>query len=37
MASKTQQSLIWKVALYYGVLITLLLVMVGIVQPDWVK
>ena len=37
MASKTRQSLIWKVALYYGVLIALLLLLVGIVQPEWLK
>ncbi len=37
MADKIRQSLFWKVALYYGVLIVLLLVLVGIVQPDWLK
>jgi len=37
MTDKIRQSLIWKVALYYGVLITLLLVLVGIVQPEWLK
>ncbi|MDH3614067.1 MAG: DUF4956 domain-containing protein [Gammaproteobacteria bacterium] len=37
MASKVPQSLFWKVALYYGVLIVLLLVLVGIVQPEWLK
>ena len=37
MADKIRQSLFWKVALYYGVLIALLLVMVGIVQAEWLK
>jgi hypothetical protein len=37
MANKIRQSLFWKVALYYGVLIVLLLVLVGIVQPEWLK
>ena len=37
MTNKIRRSLIWKVALYYGVLITLLLVTVGIVQPEWLK
>ena len=37
MVSKVQLSLFWKVALYYGVLIALLLVLVGIVQPEWLK
>jgi len=37
MADKIRQSLFWKVALYYGVLIALLLVGVGIVQPKWLK
>jgi len=37
MADKIRQSLFWKVALYYGVLIALLLVLVGIVQPEWLK
>ncbi len=37
MADKIRQSLFWKVALYYGVLIVLLLVLVGIVQPEWLK
>ena len=36
-ADKVRQSLFWKVALYYGVLIALLLVLVGIVQPEWLK
>ncbi len=37
MADKIRRSLFWKVALYYGVLIALLLVLVGIVQPEWLK
>ena len=37
MADKIRQSLFWKVALYYGVLIALLLVLVGVVQPEWLK
>ncbi len=37
MADKIRRSLFWKVALYYGVLIVLLLVLVGIVQPEWLK
>ena len=37
MADKIRQSLFWKVALYYGVLIVLLLVLVGIIQPEWLK
>ena len=37
MADKVRQSLFWKVALYYGVLIALLLVLVGLVQPEWLK
>jgi len=37
MADKVRQSLLWKVALYYGVLIALLLVLVGLVQPEWLK
>ena len=37
MASKIRRSLFWKVALYYGVLIALLLVLVGLVQPEWLK
>lgn len=37
MAARTRRSLIWRVALYYGVLIALLLVLVGIVQPEWLK
>ena len=37
MADKIRRSLFWKVAVYYGVLIVLLLVLVGIVQPEWLK
>ncbi len=37
MADKIRQSLFWKVALYYGVLIALLLVLVGVIQPEWLK
>ena len=37
MIGKDRRSLFWKVALYYGVLIVLLLVLVGIVQPEWLK
>lgn len=37
MVNRVRQLLLWKVALYYGVLIVLLLVLVGIVQPDWLK
>ena len=37
MAAKVRQSLIWKVALYYGVLSVLLLVLVGIVQTEWLN
>jgi hypothetical protein len=37
MAGNVRQSLFWKVALYYGVLIAFLLVLVGIVQPAWLK
>ena len=37
MADKARLLLFWKVALYYGVLIALLLVLVGIVQPEWLK
>jgi hypothetical protein len=37
MADKIRQSLFWKVALYYGVLIASLLVLVGVVQPEWLK
>ena len=37
MADKIRRSLFWKVALYYGVLIVLLLVLVGLVQPEWLK
>jgi hypothetical protein len=37
MADKIRQSLFWKVALYYGVLIVLLLVLVGVFQPEWLK
>lgn len=37
MADKIRQSLFWKVALYYGVLIALLSVLVGLVQPEWLK
>jgi len=37
MADKIRRSLFWKVALYYGVLIALILVLVGIVQPEWLK
>ena len=32
MASKIRQSLLWKVALYYGVLIALLMILVGIIH-----
>ena len=37
MADKIRRSLFWKVALYYGVLIVLLLVLVGVFQPEWLK
>ena len=37
MADKIRRSLFWKVALHYGVLIALLLVLVGSVQPEWLK
>jgi len=37
MIGKDRRSLFWKVALYYGVLIVLLLVLVGLVQPEWLK
>jgi len=37
MADKIRQSLLWKVALYYGVLIVLLVVLVGTIQPEWLK
>ena len=37
MVNRVRQLLLWKVALYYGVLIVLLLVLVGIVQPEWLK
>ena len=37
MVNRVRQLLLWKVALYYGVLIALLLVLVGVVQPDWLK
>ena len=37
MASKVRRFLFWKVALYYGVLIALLLVLVGVIQPEWLK
>jgi hypothetical protein len=37
MAYKIKQPLFWKVALYYGVLIFLLLVLVGVIQPDWLN
>jgi hypothetical protein len=37
MASNVRRSLFLKVALYYGVLIAWLLVLVGIVQPEWLK
>lgn len=35
MVDRVRLLLFWKVALYYGVLIALLLVLVGIVQPEW--
>jgi len=37
VADKIRRPLFWKVALYYGVLIVLLLVLVGIIQPEWLK
>ena len=37
MASKIRRWLFWKVALYYGVLIVSLLVLVGSVKPEWLK
>ena len=37
MASNARRFLFLKVALYYGVLIALLLVLVGIIQPEWLK
>ena len=37
MVNKIRQALFWKVALYYGVLIATLLVLIGMVQPDWLK
>ncbi len=37
MANKFRHPLFWKVALYYGVLIALLLVLVGVIQPEWLK
>jgi len=37
MADKNRRSLFWKVALYYGAIIALVLVLVGIVQPEWLK
>jgi hypothetical protein len=37
MANRVRQLLFWKVVLYYGVLIALLLILVGIVQPEWLK
>ena len=37
MVGKDRRSLFWKVALYYGVLIGLLLILVGAIQPVWLK
>ena len=37
MAYKFQHSLFWKVALYYVALLALLLVLVGVIQPEWLK
>ena len=37
MVNSVRQLLFWKVALYYGVLIALLLVLVGVIQPEWLK
>jgi len=37
MVNKARQLLFLKVALYYGVLIGLLLVVVGVIQPEWLK
>ncbi len=37
MAHKIRQPLFWKIALYYGVLIALLLVLVGVIEPEWLK
>ena len=37
MAYNDQQPLIWKIALYYGVLIALLFILVGVIQPGWLK
>ncbi len=37
MAYRFQHSLIWKVALYYVALFALLLVLVGVIQPEWLN
>ncbi len=37
MPTEIRKALFWKVALYYGVLIALLMVLVGTIQPDWLK
>ena len=37
MATEIRKALFWKVALYYVVQIALLLVLVGVIQPDWLK
>jgi hypothetical protein len=37
MVNRVRQLLLWKVALYYGVLIALLAVLVGVIQPEWLK
>ena len=37
MPTEIRKALFWKVALYYGVLIASLAVLVGFIQPEWLK
>jgi len=37
MSNKLRNPLLWKVALYYGVLIASLMLLVGLTQPEWLK
>jgi len=37
MLTNIRKVLFWKVALYYGGLLVLLMVLVGVIQPDWLK
>ena len=37
MAHRLRLPLVWKLVLYYGALIALLLILVGVIQPGWLR